>query len=145
MGMPSELSLYAFWDASMKVWVQILQSIDLPSWKILWLLGSASVITILAFVEWKEEYYFHQAILISGVMVYPFSGFIVPEIFLIQEVYGIYLAFPLFLALFTLLPAWLETFNEHSGIFVLVSILLAFCTTCVQLRNYAVHFPIVGS
>ena len=142
---PAKFSLYAFWDSGIMSWGHNLQLVNLPSWKILWVLGIASMIAIIVFVEWKKKYFPQQAILISGVMAYPFAVFIFPETFLIQEVYGIYLAPSFFLALFTLLPAWLETLNKHSGIFILVSILLAFCTACVQLRNYAIHFPMYPS
>jgi hypothetical protein len=118
---------------------------QLPSWIILLTLGGISVIAILAFIKQKEKYYFHQAILLSGVATFLISKKFLSETFHSQGIYDTYLAFPLFLALFTLLPAWLETLNKHTGIFVLMAFIMAFCASCIQLRNYAVLFPIHSS
>lgn len=117
---------------------------QLPGWNILLVSGIISIIAVLAFVKGKEQQFFHPAILLSGVAAFLFSKIVFPEIFHAQGIYDTYLAFPIFLALFTLLPAWLETWNGHSGIFILIVITLAFCTTFVQLRNYALLYPIPG-
>ena len=117
---------------------------QLPGWNILLASGIISIIAVLAFVRKKEQQFFHMAFLLSGVAAFLFSKIVFPEIFHSHGIYDTYLAFPLFLALFTLLPAWLETWNGHSGIFVLIAITVAFCTTFIQLRNYAVLYPIPG-
>ena len=115
-----------------------------PGWNILLVSGVISIIAVLTFVKKKEQQFFHLAILLSAVAAFLFSKIVFSEIFHSHGIYDTYLAFPLFLALFTLLPAWLETWNGHSGIFVLIATAVAFCTTFVQLRNYAVLYPIPG-
>jgi hypothetical protein len=52
-----------------------------------------------------------------------------------------YLAIPFYLAFFGLLPAWLESFSNHSGKFVLFATLAAFSCSGIQLAAYFLHVP----
>lgn len=76
-------------------------------------------------------------------------GLYLPYVFLFSQAavihpygYDVYLAIPLTLALFALLPASLERLTNNSGLFAFVAILLAFCYVMVQLRTYAMAFPL---
>lgn len=140
----SELFLHAYCEDGIRGLLHKSFPPQLPSWTTLIVLGTMASISVLFFAKQINKQYFHLAIIISGVATYIFSKILFQSIFHEQGIYDIYLAFPLFLALFTLLPIWLETWIGHTGIFVLASIVLAFCTTFVQLRNYSVLFPVVG-
>jgi hypothetical protein len=143
-GLSGELFLQAYCDDGVRGLMLKSLPPQLPGWNILLVSGIIAIITVLAFVKEKEQQFFHPAILLSGVAAFLFSKIVFPEIFHAHGIYDTYLAFPLFLTLFTLLPAWLETWNGNSGIFVLIAITLAFCATFVQLRNYAMLYPIPG-
>ena len=143
-GFSGELFLQAYCDDGVRGLTFKSLPPQLPDWNILLVSGLISIITILAFAKKKEHQISHLAILLSVVAAFLFSKIVFPKIFHTYGVYDTYLAFPLFLALFSLLPASLEKWNEHSGIFILIAIALAFCTTFVQLRNYALLYPIPG-
>jgi hypothetical protein len=143
-GISGELFLQAYCDEGVRGLMLKSLPPQLPGWNILLVSGIISIIAVLAFVREKEHQFFHPAILLSGVAAFFFSKIVFPETFYANGIYDTYLAFPLFLAFFTLLPAWLEKLNGHSGIFVLIAIALAFCATFVQLRNYAMLYPIPG-
>ena len=143
-GISGDLFLQAYCDEGVRGLMLKSLPPQLPGWNILLVSGIISVIVVLAFVRQKAKQVLHPPILLSGIAAFFFSKIVFPEIFYAQGIYDTYLAFPLFLALFTLLPAWLETWNGHSGIFVLIAIAIAFCTTFVQLRNYAMLYPIPG-
>jgi len=143
-GISSEFFLQAYCEEGVRGLVLRPFPPQLPSWSILIVLGVISTIAVLIFVERKEKLFFHQVILISGVAAFLFSKKLTHGAFHEYGVYDTFLAFPLILALLTLVPAWLENFNGHSGIFILVATLLAFCSSFIQLRNYAVLYPIPG-
>ncbi len=56
--------------------------------------------------------------------------------------YDVYLVIPVILGLLGFLPAWLEKRFEQPGLFVLAAVAAAFCYSFIQLRLYAVTFPI---
>ena len=56
--------------------------------------------------------------------------------------YDIYLLLPLVVALFGVAPATLEQRSHNTGVFVYATILLAWCFAFVQLRTYAMQFPL---
>ena len=57
-------------------------------------------------------------------------------------IYDVYLVIPLILAFYAVLPASLEHLTKNSGFFAFAVMLMAFCYTMVQLRTYAMLFPL---
>jgi hypothetical protein len=114
----------------------------LPSWNFLATIGFLATFIVMA-LAWKEKNLSHIIVLTTGISFYALFLLFDPDPFILPEAYEIYLAFTLILALFALLPGWLETFNENSGIFVLVSLVFSICWSCFQLRNYALYYPLV--
>jgi hypothetical protein len=114
----------------------------LPSWNILMIAGLLSTFVVMTLVQKKKKNYNYLIFLATGIGFYALFLLLNPESFILPEAYQGYLAFTLILALFALLPGWLETFNKNSGIFVLLSFVIAFCWSCIQLRNYSIYYPL---
>ncbi len=79
-------------------------------------------------------------------------GLYVPFVFVFSQAavihpygYDAYLAIPLIVALFAVLPASLERLAKNTGVITFSMILIAFCYSMVQLRVYAVTFPLKNS
>lgn len=114
----------------------------LPRWKVLLSLGTFATVTVIFLTQWKRKYLSHQTTLLMGVGSYlPMAFFFSQNGVMHLRCYEHFLAVPLILALFTLLPAWLEMFNRNSGVFVLFSSLIAFAFSGVQMLSYWVHMP----
>ncbi|MBT3509930.1 MAG: hypothetical protein HN472_10370 [Nitrospina sp.] len=114
----------------------------LPDWNVLFATGFLATFVVMAMI-WREKKNFsHFIILATGIGFYSLFLLFNPKSFILPEAYGVYLAFTLILALFALLPGWLETFNNNSGIFVLTFFVLSFCWSCIQLRNYSLYYPL---
>ena len=113
----------------------------LPRWKILFSLGTFATMAVIFLVQWKRKHLSHQTILFMGVGSFLPMAFVFSQHGVIHLRFEHLLAVPLVLALFALLPAWLETFNRNSGVFVLFSILIAFAFSGVQMLAYWLHMP----
>jgi hypothetical protein len=128
---------YNHWDL---LWSQYIPW--LPRWKILLFLGTFATVAVIYLAQCKRKHLSHQTTLFVGI-----GSFLPMAIFFSQngvihlQCYEHLLAVPLILALFALLPAWLETFNRNSGVFVLFSSLIAFAFSGAQMLSYWVHMP----
>lgn len=76
-------------------------------------------------------------------------GVYLPYVFIFSQsaiihpyMYDVYLAIPLTLALFAVLPAALERLTNNSGLITFAALLIALCYVMVQLRTYAIVFPL---
>lgn len=76
-------------------------------------------------------------------------GLYIPYAFLFSQAtiihshgYDVYIAIPLILALFAVLPACIESLTKNTGIIVLLTIGLAFCYSMAQIRTYAIQYPV---
>ena len=113
-------------------------------WKWLFCAGVAATTAVYAF------YLRGQTTLRSSVFVLSVAfGLYIPLAFaFLQSVaihpygYDIYLLLPLVVALFGVTPAILEQRSHNTGVFVFATILLAWCFAFVQLRTYAMQFPL---
>ena len=114
----------------------------LPDWNILTMVGLLATFIVMTMVWREKKHSIHLIMLATGTSSYAVFLLLGPNSFILPEAYEVYLAFTLILALFALLPGWLEAFNNNSGIFVLIFSLLAFCWTCIQLRNYSIYYPL---
>ncbi|MBI4776149.1 MAG: hypothetical protein HY788_18555 [Deltaproteobacteria bacterium] len=56
--------------------------------------------------------------------------------------YLVHLVIPFILSLLAFLPSYLERITKQTGIFVVVATLVAFCYSIVQLRAYAIAYPL---
>jgi hypothetical protein len=114
----------------------------LPDWNTLMTSGFLATLIVMTLVRCEKRNFIHFSVLGAGIGFYALFLILGPKSFILPEAYQVYLAFILILALFALLPGWLETFNNNSGIFVLTFFVLAFCWSCIQIRNYAIYYPI---
>jgi hypothetical protein len=113
-------------------------------WKWLFCAGVAATLAAYGF------YLRGQATLRSSIFVLSVAfGLYIPLAFaFLQSVaihpygYDIYLLLPLVIALFGVAPATLEQRSHNIGVFVYATILVAWCFTFVQLRTYAMQFPL---
>jgi hypothetical protein len=114
----------------------------LPKWKVLLFFGTLAIVAVICLAQWKRKFLSHQTALLAGL------GAFVPMAFLFSQngvihpyIYAHIWVLPMILALFALLPAWLETFNKHSGTFVLFSALTAFAFAGYQMLSYWFYMP----
>jgi hypothetical protein len=114
----------------------------LPDWNILAAAGFLAVFIVVILIRMEKKEFDQLIILTAGICFYALLLLFNPKSFLLAEAYMVYLAFTLILVFFALLPGWLETFNKNSGIFVLTFFVLAFCWSCIQLRNYSLFYPV---
>jgi hypothetical protein len=117
--------------------------LNLPGWHILLLLGSLAILAVIILVQRKCVALNQQTTLLSMVGVYILFGFLLSQSTVIH-VYNIdlFLVVPVILALFALLPAWLEkTFIQFKHKFVALSVVLAFGTAGLQMLAYWIHMP----
>ena len=128
---------YNHWDL---LWSQYVPW--LPRWKILFFLGTIATAIVIFLTQWKRKHLSHQTTLLMGMGSFlPMAFFFSQNGVIHPKCYEHFLAVPLILALFALLPAWLETFNRNSGVFVLFSGLTAFAFSGVQMLAYWLHMP----
>ena len=113
-------------------------------WPTLFLAGTAALVIVVVLYLTKVP-----RLRSSLFVLCTFSGLYVPFAFMFSQAavihpygYDVYLVIPLIWALFALLPAALERLSSETGVLVYVSILTAFCFTWVQLRTYAMQFPL---
>jgi hypothetical protein len=114
----------------------------LPDWNILAMTGFLATLIVMTLVQRQKKNFNHFVTLGTGIGFYALFLIVGPKSFILPEAYEVYLAFTLILALFALLPGWLETFINNSGIFVLTIFVLALCWSCIQLRNYSLFYPL---
>jgi hypothetical protein len=114
----------------------------LPRWKILLFFGILATMAVICLVQLKRKHLNYQTTLLMGIASFiPMSFFFSQNGALHPQFYEHLLAFPLILALFALLPAWLESLNRNSGTFVLFSGLTAFAFSGLQILAYWLHMP----
>lgn len=116
--------------------------LNLPSWHSLFYLGSLALIVAIVLVQLNKKYLIQQTILLAGLGVYiPVAFFLSQNVVIHPENYAPHVVWAMILALFALLPAWLEKLNQHPGIFVLFASLAAFAMSGLQLLSYWLHMP----
>lgn len=114
----------------------------LPRWKVLLTLGIFSAIAVICMAQRNRKYFNHQTTLLMGIGSFvPMAFFFSQNGVIHPQCYEHLLALPLILALFALLPAWIETYTRHSGIVVLFSGLMAFAFAGIQMLAYWLHMP----
>jgi hypothetical protein len=114
----------------------------LPDWNVLAMMGLLATLIVMIMVWREKKHSIHFIMLATGTGFYAVFLLLGPKSFILPEAYEVYLVFSLVLALFALLPGWLETLNNNSGIFVLTFCILAICWSSIQLRNYSIYYPL---
>ncbi|MBT3923202.1 MAG: hypothetical protein HOF21_11575 [Nitrospina sp.] len=114
----------------------------LPDWNALTMMGLLATFVVMTLVRREKKNSIHFVFLATGIGYYALFLLLGPKSFILPEAYEVYLVFTLILALFALLPGWLEILNYNSGIFVLLSFVFSLCWSCVQLRNYSLYYPL---
>jgi hypothetical protein len=84
---------------------------------------------MLALVSMAGSYVLYAAVFSQAVAIHPY-------------LYDIVLAVPLIVALFAAAPSLLEAATQRSGTIVLIAFLGAFWTAMVQVRAYALRYPL---
>jgi hypothetical protein len=125
------------WDLFSDRWL-----INLPSSNPLYICGFIALVSVVIFVQSKKRFYSQQIILLSGLGCFLFFAFLLSSnVVMHPYAFQLYLAWPIILALFALLPAWLEVFSLRSGLFVFLSCVMAFFVTGYQLLAYWLSMP----
>jgi hypothetical protein len=125
------------WDLLGHKWL-----LNLPNSNPIYLIGLLALIIVVSLIQIKKRYFSQQIILLSGL-----GGFIVFAFLFSNNVmihpyaFELYLAWPLILSLFALMPAWLEIVSRYHGGFVLISCVIALFTSGVQLLGYWLYMP----
>jgi hypothetical protein len=116
----------------------------LTQWGFLFVVGSLSVLALVGLYLTRLPQ-LRCAMLILAIAL----GLYVPFAFMFSQAavihpydYDARLAIPLILASFAVLPACLERLTKNTGVIVLFVILAAFCYSMVQIRAYAIAFPL---
>jgi hypothetical protein len=117
--------------------------LNLPNWHPLMFFGVLAIILVITIIQRKGVSFNQQTTLLSIAGIYILYAFLLGQMTVIHP-YGKdnFLAIPAILALFALLPAWLETcFSQYKHTFVLLSAVIAFGTAGLQILAYWVHMP----
>lgn len=96
---------------------------------IAWFRGHASRVVILMLVAFIGGYLLYAAVFSQAVVIHPY-------------LYDMFLVTPLILALFTAAPALFESRTKHTGFFVFIVVFGAIWCAFVQLRYYALRYPL---
>jgi hypothetical protein len=84
-----------------------------------------------------------MALLVASACLYfPYAFIFSQGVVIHPTMFDTYVAIPLFLCLFCLAPATLEHETRQGGLFVAIAVILAACVVMVQLRMYAMDFPL---
>jgi len=130
------------WDLLTRKWPT--PNLPVNSWKAVFLAGAIAfvMVVILRLVSRLslKVPIFVLCVLLGLYVPFAFAAFQATAI----HPYGfdVWLFVPLTLALFVILPAALEELTGHSGLLVFASIMAAWCFSWVQLRTYAMQFPL---
>ena len=114
-------------------------------WKALFLSGVVALVAV-AVLRLVSRLPLRSAIFVLCVslgLYLPFAFAAVQATAIHPYGYDIYLLFPLIVALFAVLPAAVEALTRHTGLLVFASLLAAWCFAWVQLRTYAIQFPLL--
>ncbi len=112
-------------------------------WKYLFITGSISLLALIGLYLKLPQLKCAVILLAVALGLYiPFAFMFSQSAIIHPQSTDIYLAFSLILALFAVLPAALEKLAKNPGIFVLLAIVLAYCYAMVQIRTYAIEFPL---
>ena len=115
---------------------------NLPGSNPLFFCGFLALVGVVAFIQKKKLYFSQQLILLSGLGCFLCFAFLFSQNVIIHSYsFQLYLAWPLILALFALLPAWLEVFSLYSGVFVFISCVFTFFVSGSQLLAYWLSMP----
>jgi hypothetical protein len=117
--------------------------ISLPNWHVLMFFGVMSIIAVITIVQRKGSFFSQQTTLLSIAGIYILYAFLLGQMTVIHP-YGKdnFLAMPAILALFALLPAWLEIlFSRMKYLFVTLSVIAAFGTAGLQMLAYWLQMP----
>jgi hypothetical protein len=91
--------------------------------------GRLSKLEVAALTSLLGAYLLYAAFFSQAVMIHPY-------------LYDVMLFTPLVVALFVVVPALVESITGHRGIAVLVAVFLAIWVSLVQLRHYALRYPL---
>lgn len=117
--------------------------LNLPGWQALFFAGSLAILAVIIFIQRKNTSLNQQTILLSILGIYVLYGFLLSKLTVIHPYnFDHFLAIPAVLALYALLPAWLETyFSRWKHTFVILSLVIAFGTAGLQLLAYWIQMP----
>ena len=117
--------------------------LNIPSWHTLLVLGVLAVVIVISLIQRRGASLSQQTVLISMIGLYILFAFVLSNTTVIHVYnYGNYLAIPVIVALFALLPAWLEIlFIRMKYMFVTLSVIVAFATSGLQLLAYWLQMP----
>jgi hypothetical protein len=112
-------------------------------WKWLFLAGTAALLTVLLVAARGRVPFVALLSLLSLLGSYLIYAALFSQAFVIHPyLYDILLYTPLMLALFVITPAFFESATQHRGVFVVVVFFLAAWVSMVQLRDYAMWYPL---
>jgi hypothetical protein len=116
---------------------------NINQWKFLFIAGVISMLFLIIIYHKIPRLKFPILILASTVVLYvPFAFMFSQGTVIHPYAYDSYIVIPILLSLFSVFPATIEKVTENKGIFVFASIIVAFCYCMVQIRTYAIQFPL---
>lgn len=78
----------------------------------------------------------------SACLYFPYAFIFSQGVIIHPTMFDTYVVIPLLLSLFCLAPATLEHESRQGGLFVAIAVIVAACLVMVQLRTYAMDFPL---
>jgi hypothetical protein len=140
------------WDVLTRRWMSMgyivsmtaPQTTQMMTWTTLFLVGVASVIANLIFFARSPKSRSTGVFLAGAIGLYLLSLFVFSQGVIIHpDCWDLLIVFPLVVSLFAILPAHVAARGKSTtGLPVLVALLGAFCLCFVQLRSFAITFPV---
>jgi hypothetical protein len=116
---------------------------NLFRWEWLFFAGASSILVVLYARMRDRVSRFEVTVLTSLLGAYLlYAAFFSQAVMIHPYLYDVMLFTPLILALFAVVPALLESHTGHRGVAVLVAVFLAIWVSMVQLRHYALRYPV---
>jgi hypothetical protein len=117
--------------------------LNLPGWQVLLFLGILAIFAVIAIIQRKSKSLNQQTVLLSLSGLYILYAFLLSQVSVIHiYIYDNFLAIPVILALFALLPAWFEIiFSRMKHTFVALSLIMALGVAGLQILAYWIQMP----
>ena len=113
------------------------------NWKYFFISGLLSMIYLVMFKAKDARLQPIRMLLLISVGLYvPFAFFFSQCVAIHPYAYDTHLVIPLILSLLAFLPCHLERITKQTATFVVIAALVAFCYSMVQLRTYAIAYPL---
>ena len=117
--------------------------LNLPGWHGLLFLGTLAVLAVITLVQRENKSVNQQTVLLSLLCLYALYAFLLSQYTIIHiYIFDNYFSIPIILALFTFLPALLESrFLRFKHSFVILFSVFAFTTSGLQMLTYWIQMP----